>query len=462
MAAEFPCTQPISPPTGQQIYTDGSLITTKDGTLAGAGIHNATTNQNLRINPGGQGCTLTNNRAELCAIMVALETASAVDLTIYTDSLGSLQNIQKRIDFPKRLSESKHLAVIDKIVTLLGTRAAAGLHTYLYKVRSHTGVAGNDAADLLAKEAALAAGAVDHTTNIGETAYAGMHWPIVKKHGTGATMLAPSLTQGIKNNLPKTTQRGPTRKTGVYTNIWDAQLPTIDGAASSKFWTSSTLTWPQKLTLLKARWGHLWSKKLAYRYRLNYAGSPATTDKCPICKCHTDGASHILAGCLNSEMKGAYIKRHDQAVKIVQRSITKGGLGGTYMIMDAGKLEDLPDSVQRKTLPDELRPSEIPSEQWGKMRPDILIIPGLMANEQQHAELIVALRAAGHIVTSHVITLGTTGTILTSLKATLTDLQIDKQTQEKATSKLHLNATTCAGNIIAMRRHMEWQPGDLG
>jgi hypothetical protein len=425
--------------------------------------------------------------------MVALETASAVDLTIYTDSLGSLQNIQKRIDFPKRLSESKHLAVIDKIVTLLGARAVAGLHTYLYKVRSHTGIAGNDAADLLAKEAAQTASAADHTTTIGETAYADMHWPVVKKHGTGAPTVAPNLTQGIKNNLPNTTQRGPTRKSGVYTTIWDAQMPAMNGTASSKFWTSATLTWPQKLTLLKARWGHLWSKKLAYRYRLPYAGSPATTDKCPICKCHTDGASHILAGCQNREMKGAYIKRHDQAVKIVQRSITKGGLGGTYMIMDAGKLEDLPSSVQQKTLPAELRPSDIPIGQWEKMRPDILILPGLMAHEtpmqgthyrilvieigycsdtnhhikirakeQQHAELIAALRAAGHTVTSHAITLGTTGTILTSLKDTLTDLQIDKQTQERTTAKLHLNATTCAGNIIAMRRHMEWQPGETG
>jgi hypothetical protein len=320
-----------------------------------------------------------------------------------------------------------------------------------------------------------------------------MHWPIVKKHGTGATMLAPSLTQGIKNNLPNTTQRGPARKSGVYTDIWDAQLPSIDGTASSKFWTSTTLTWPQKLTLLKARWGNLWSKKLAYRYKLQYAGQPATNDRCPICKCHADGASHILAGCQNREMKGAYIKRHDQAVKIVQRSITKGGLGGTYMVMDAGKQEDLPDSVQRKTLPEELRPTEVPSAQWGKMRPDILIIPGLMtdemptqgtkyritvieigycsdtnhhikirAKEQQHAGLIEALRTAGHTVTSHVITLGTTGTILNSLKATLTELQVEKKTQEKTTAKLHLNATTCAGHIISMRRHMEWQPGEHG
>jgi hypothetical protein len=192
-------------------------------------------------------------------------------------------------------------------------------------------------------------------------------------------------------------------------------------------------------------------------------------------------------------MKGAYIKRHDQAVKIVQRSITKGGLGGTYMIMDAGKLEDLPDTVQRKTLPEELRPLAIPSEQWRKMRPDLLIIPGLTTNEtpmqgthycitvieigycsdtnhhikirakeQQHAELITALRGNGHTVTSHTITLGTTGTILTSLKTTLTDLQVDKHTQDTTTAKLHLNATTCAGHIIAMRRHMEWQPGDKG
>jgi ribonuclease HI len=445
------------------------------------------------VNPGGQGCTLTNNRAELCAILVALETAQATDLTIYTDSLGSLQNIQKRIDFPQRLSESKHLAVIDNIVKVLGARAVAGLHTYLFKVRSHTGVVGNDAADLLAKEAAHNASAVDHTITIGEMAYEGMHWPTVKKHGNGAPMTAPSLTQGIKNNLPSNTQRGPARKAGVYTDIWDAQLPTIDGPASSKFWTSSTLTWPQRITLLKARWGNLWSKKLAYRYKLPYAGSPATNDKCPICKCHADGASHILAGCQNREMKGAYIKRHDQAVKIIQQCISKGGLGGTYMIMDAGKLADLPETVQRKTLPEELRPQTITAETWGKMRPDILVIPGLKtgdtpehgtpyhivvievgycsdtnhhiklrAKEQQHAELIKGLRAAGHTVTSHAITLGTTGTIHISLRATLTDLKVDRQSLEKATAKLHLNATTCAGHIISMRRHMEWQPGDTG
>jgi hypothetical protein len=252
------------------------------------------------------------------------------------------------------------------------------------------------------------------------------------------------------------------------------------------------MTGPQKILLLKARWGHLWNKKLAYRYKLPYAGCPATNDKCPICKCHTDGASHIFAGCQNKEMKGAYIKRHDQAVKLIQRSITKGGLGGSYMIMDAGKAEDLPNSVQQKTLPDELRPTEVQLEHWRKMRPDILVIPGLKTNEtptpgtkyritvievgycsdtnhhikirakeQQHTELIKALRTDGHTVTSHTITLGTTGTIHASLKTTLTDLKVDRKTQEKTTAKLHLNATTCAGHILAMRRHMEWQPVKL-
>ena len=80
-------------------------------------------------------------------------------------------------------------------------------------------------------------------------------------------------------------------------------------------------------------------------------------------------------------MKASYIKRHDIAVKIIQRSVAKGGLGGTYMIMDAGRATDLPASVRQKHLPESLRPPSIPAQTWGKMRPDILILPGLQAHE---------------------------------------------------------------------------------
>ena len=493
---DYPCSTPIRPHKGIQIYTDGSQLITKQGTKTGAGIYNATTKQSTHLDPGGQGSTHTNNRAELCAILKALEQNPQGTLTIYTDSLCSMHNIQKMVDWPTRLQESKHKEILTNIVALLGARALAGHHTHIYKVRSHTGIKGNDAADTLAKEAAMQQGSPTlPSIHLGEQAHQGQHWPTITKPGTNSHILAPNLTQGIKAHLPSLTQRGPTRKAGMYADIWDTQLTTLHKEASSQYWTSSTLTWPQKLNLLRARWGHLWNKKLAYRYRRPYAGSagPAATDRCPLCQCDRDGASHMLAGCRHHDMRAAYIKRHDLAVKLIQKSISKGQLGGAYTIMDAGKATDLPDSVQCKRLPESLRPTTIPLEAWRKMRPDILIIPSLKTCEmpdtqtrynitlvevgycsdtnhnvklrekqQQHAELVAGLRLAGHIVTMHPLTLGTTGTIHQNLRAALHALGVEKDAQLKVTGKLHQHATASASGIIAMRRHLEWQPGEPG
>ena len=493
---DYPCTTPTRPHKGTQIYTDGSQLITKQGTKTGAGIYNATTKQSTHLDPGGQGSTHTNNRAELCAILMALEQNPQDTLTIYTDSLCSMHNIQKMVDWPTRLQESKHKEILAKIVALLGARALAGHHTHIYKVRSHTGIRGNDAADTLAKEAAMQQGNPTlPSIHLGEQAHQGQYWPKVTKPGTNSTILAPNLTQGVKANLPSLTQRGPTRKAGMYADIWDTQLQTLHKEASSQYWTSSTLTWPQKLNLLRARWGHLWNRKLAYRYRRPYAGSagPAATDRCPLCKSDRDGASHMLAGCRHHDMRAAYIKRHDHAVKLIQKSISKGQLGGAYTVMDAGKATDLPDSVQSKRLPESLRPATIALEAWRKMRPDILIIPSLKTCEmpdpmtrynitlvevgycsdtnhnvklrekqQQHAELVAGLRLAGHTVTMHPLTLGTTGTIHQNLRAALHALGVEKEAQTKVTNKLHQHATASASGIIAMRRHLEWQPGEPG
>ena len=58
-------------------------------------------------------------------------------------------------------------------------------------------------------------------------------------------------------------------------------------------------------------------------------------------------------------MRGAYIKRHDLAVKLLHKSISKGNMGGCYTIMDAGQEQELPESVQGKRLPFTLRPPTI-------------------------------------------------------------------------------------------------------
>ena len=196
-------------------------------------------------------------------------------------------------------------------------------------------------------------------------------------------------------------------------------------------------------------------------------------------------------------MRAGYIKRHDQAVKLIQKAVTKGSQGNCYMIMDAGKAEDLPTTVQAKRLPAELRPTAtdqegnelITAEDWAKSRPDLLLIPGMLATEtptsaqklaitiievgycsdtnhavkrqekaEQHKQLVRALQAAGHTVTYHLITLGTTGTIPTSTLTTLTNLGIATPQATRTLTKLHLNAVACADNLIRMRRVMERLP----
>ena len=100
------------------------------------------------------------------------------------------------------------------------------------------------------------------------------------------------------------------------------------------------MTVKQRNLVLKARWGHLWNRKLAHRY--GRAASP----NCPLCG-QPDSAGHLLGGgqphlCTDPAVVRMRIARHDEAVCIIHRDIAKTPLHGDYTIMDAGPLADLP------------------------------------------------------------------------------------------------------------------------
>ena len=66
-------------------------------------------------------------------------------------------------------------------------------------------------------------------------------------------------------------------------------------------------------------------------YHMRYVNDPhpAHDANCPICKFGMGGASHILAGCQYSQMKGFYINRHNMTVNIIQKAISKATMGNT-------------------------------------------------------------------------------------------------------------------------------------
>ena len=495
-------TRPVKPKTGRQIYTDGSEIKMPSGpSKLGAGVFVEGVGSFL-INPGGEGCTRTNNRAELAAIHMALEDApSTEDVTIYTDSLCSIQSIRKMIDFPLRMTESKHRELLEAIVKQLMRRAQRSCTTRILKVRSHSGIRGNDEADAIAKRAALAPHlAIIHET--GQQAYRDMTWPTVPMTtvtrpncppGPPPRRATANLTKAIKTGAPRSAHLGNANTDGIYAQNWESTTPTLH-KDSSHFW-QMPVPWSTKITTLRLRWGHFWNRKLAYRYRLKYGHepSPPTNCTCPICHQGPDGGSHIMAGCRHPNMTGAYINRHDKAVKIIQNSIAKGDLGNCTTFMDAGAQADLPAEVQAKRLPDWLRPAAVTPELWKRMRPDILLLPNLpmgdtpnqnarhtihivevgycsdtnhevkiMAKAQQHKQLVAALREAKHTVHVHLITLGTTGTIRKDTLNTVRDLGVAGDHAPRLLRKLHVNAIQYVSSITAMRRHMDWGDGQPG
>jgi len=103
------------------------------------------------------------------------------------------------------------------------------------------------------------------------------------------------------------------------------------------FFTSSNITFTEKKNTLKARYGVLWNKKIAYRHRTGYIEGQgiARDTHCPFGK-DADAIGHILGSCTHSEVKKVYISRHDKAVRLIMKEIQNGSLGNFFCTADVG------------------------------------------------------------------------------------------------------------------------------
>jgi len=241
-----------------------------------------------------------------------------------------------------------------------------------------------------------------------------MCWPC--KRNPEAPERAPyymsNLNSSIKAAVMKSAETGYSNQNTLYGELHDKIRPHVDAKSSNHMWTDTHTPFSQIRAVLKYRWGVLWNARTAQRMGMHYKPwgcqskdnnknnnkSQATCKAakhappnmtmiapCPLCG-HPDGGTHTLAGCQNAHLKALYIRRHDDAVKIIHKSISKGSKGGCYTIMDAGRAADLPEEVAGKRLPSWLLPNVDDSERL-KLRPDILIIEGLNASKVPNADV---------------------------------------------------------------------------
>ena len=137
------------------IYTDGSYKI--DTHRARAGVYSCRDEADVHvtIRSSKPGPINTINRAELAALLYCLtHWQDNTEVTIVTDSQSSMQSRNAHLTDPDDHKYHVHQHMLQSIADIILKRAKLGRHTSSLKVKCHTGVDGNDWADILANQAA--------------------------------------------------------------------------------------------------------------------------------------------------------------------------------------------------------------------------------------------------------------------------------------------------------------------
>ena len=200
---------------------------------------------------------------------------------------------------------------------------------------------------------------------------------------------AANLHPSIRHHVAEKFAQGLTPP-GQYYSFWHAMRAVLH-PISFAFWHNSSLPFWAKVNLLKAQWGQLWNKNMAYRQKMRYRAGEgvANNANCPLCGSH-DGISHMLGSCTHPMMKAVFIERHNIAARMVLKLLLEGSHGNCYILADIGSTTRLGDlGALDAWLPDWLiSDSELVCEGGGEaLRPDILVTtaqPPLPSQQNMH------------------------------------------------------------------------------
>jgi len=213
---------------------------------------------------------------------------------IATDSLTSIYQIHRMLARPQDMTEHRHHTLLKAITELIAASKAGVVH--IWKVKSHTGIVGNEIADTLA-----VAVSKDQTTslsyNISEfncecqqsNNREDMYWlykeeerppPPPNKAAAGGgrehappptpdliPVPLPNMAESLKAQIHDHCKLGQSNQQSVYFSSWQRMHRQIHHKHSHLFLTSSTVKPRLRKLVLQYRYGHLPTNKLLKRYR---------------------------------------------------------------------------------------------------------------------------------------------------------------------------------------------------
>ena len=313
--------------TAHDVYTDGSLKTASG--KSGAAYVTTDGTRRVAIRYTGRQTIL---RAEMVAILATLkDTDEDEPLHLYSDSLTSLQNIQKVVWRKGDARGVKESPLAKDIFRELHKRRAP---TLLAKVRAHVGIRGNEDADRTAVGAAdgkLTKGAkwLDFTTP--DEHHEGEIW--ISTDGATPGKDPAAQAREYRKGIRVEEERAKAHKD--YCRM--SEIPTVDHKPSNAFAKSTTVTAKDRAWVWKAR-----SNAVATGRRMKLWGKLPTgeTGLCVVCHQAEDTVGHRLGGCEGEVLAGMHTHRHDAAVKTIVGAVRRAARGGWHTEYNAGKQTD--------------------------------------------------------------------------------------------------------------------------
>ena len=472
-------------------YTDGSVVKTKNGVqLVGAGVYmpcapSTGMPATHLVAPGGEGPSRTITRAELAAIWAALSLGAT---TIMSDSAAALWLVRRAVVDPMSLRRHLHRPLLEEVADLIDK--ADSPVTFL-KCKAHTGIYGNEMADIAAKLAGQRSpNSCDMQCDAEAHPFKPLFWPVQQGGGEQPLYLG-DLSKGLRAATKQTCSLGAAPTDGVYVTAWRDTAPHAHGELSNGFVDSSSIGLATKRMVWKARCGLIYNKKLEKRYKKQGDGL------CPLCR-QPDGTRHILSGC--RALSGLYTERHNAVGRLILKAIRKGESGAEVVQHDVGCAAKLTGAGMHSDLRDRLVPASTLPEQVLQQngctretcsRPDITLDRQAAARsdpdsytsplirlieikvcndtdtsgqltraESQHAALFNMLQAHYGVDRVQLVPLlfGATGTIYDSTRAQLVGLGVPLQTATRTLAAVHTTLCKHVHAIVGARRAREHNP----
>jgi len=283
-----------------------------------------------------------------------------------------------------------HSNLLEQIVSMI---YASPEPICFYEVKAHSGIAGNECADAIAKHSALHDGGHDmhfQPPAPDGNAYTHLYWLAankdIDKNPSGRGAITPRLRAlsdlkvKLKAEMCKSHRLGSANTNTGYYNYWKDLRPLVNKQTTNAFWNNNSLKFYKNRNVMRYRTSTIFNQKHGFSFNAN----------CPICPVHTDGALHILSGCQHTKLRNMIIKRHNTASVLIVQALQKGPCGANQIAYtDVGSADKLSKqdldlrNTANKTLPSWLLPKLTAHALQASSRPDaILFLPSTVCSSR--------------------------------------------------------------------------------